>query len=435
MNVHRLIHRTPTVQPTLRGELSRTHLGVALAAVFMAGLTVTVVCLWTLSAYAEQNLNLISRSIAYTVEAAVVFDDAVAAEEVLQVIASVEEVSSATVYNRQGMRLALWERPEAGAFHSLEAQMARWLLSGSYVQAVMHDGVKVGEVHLQGSGGRLFAFLVTGLSGMLICLLLTAYGAFYLSRMMVGRIAGPLDHLARVAYAVRRDRDFGQRVPPAPIAEIDELGKDFNALLDELEAWQKHLQSENASLAYRANHDSLTGLPNRAYFVAHLQRVLHDLEVLGGRAAVMFIDCDRFKTINDELGHAAGDVVLTNIATRVRSRLREHDLVARLGGDEFAVLLVNVASAEDALRIADDILDSMGAPIALPDAGRVVTSLTIGIALYPEHASTPEALMHCADIAMYHAKREARGTRRLAHPSDLPLPNEEQEISRVVDQS
>ena len=414
--------------------MSRTHLGVALAAVFMAGLTVTVVCLWTLSAYAENNLNLISRSIAYTVEAAVVFNDSIAAEEVLQVIASVEEVSSATVYNQQGMRLARWARPVNSHFQGVEDHIVHWLLSEGYVQPVVHDGVKVGEVHLQGSGGRLLAFLVAGVVGMLICMLLTALGAFYLSRRMVGRIAGPLDQLARVAHAVRVDRDFGRRVPPARIEEINELGEDFNALLDELEAWQIHWQSENATLAYRAAHDDLTGLPNRAYFVERLQGVLQELATRGGRAAVLFIDCDRFKSINDELGHAAGDEVLMNIAGRIRSGLREQDLVARLGGDEFAVLLVDLRSDADALLIADGILDRMGPPIGLPDGGRVITSLTIGIALYPEHASTPESLMHSADTAMYHAKREARGTRRLAHPSDEQPQTEEQEITRVVNQ-
>jgi diguanylate cyclase (GGDEF)-like protein len=114
--------------------------------------------------------------------------------------------------------------------------------------------------------------------------------------------------------------------------------------------------------------------------------------------------------------------------------LREQDLVARLGGDEFAVLLIDLHSDADALLIADDILERMEPPIALPDGSRIVTSLTIGIALYPEHASTPESLMHSADIAMYHAKRQARGTRRLAHPFDEQPQKEEQEIIRVVDQ-
>jgi diguanylate cyclase (GGDEF)-like protein len=278
----------------------------------------------------------------------------------------------------------------------------------------VHDGEKIGEVHLHGSGGRLLAFLIKGLACMLAALLLTALGAFYLSQRLVLRIAGPLDRLTEVAHAARSERDFAQRVLPVPIAELDDLGDDFNALLSELETWQAHLENENASLAHRANHDSLTHLPNRAFFEGRLSRALRDIAAHGEHAAVLFIDSDRFKSINDQLGHAAGDTVLMNIATRIRSQLREHDLVARLGGDEFAVLLAPLVDSADATRIADDILASMDAPILLADGTRIHTSLTIGIALYPEHAQTPEALLHCADTAMYCAKREARGTRRLA---------------------
>lgn len=111
---------------------------------------------------------------------------------------------------------------------------------------------------------------------------------------------------------------------------------------------------------------------------------------------MLFIDSDRFKEINDRLGHAAGDTVLVNIAMRIRGQLRESDLVARLGGDEFAVLLAPLASGADALRIADNIIASMQAPIRLSDGSTVSTSLTIGIALYPEHADTPAALLHDA---------------------------------------
>lgn len=148
--------------------------------------------------------------------------------------------------------------------------------------------------------------------------------------------------------------------------------------------------------------------------------------------AVLFIDSDRFKEINDRLGHAAGDTVLVNIAMRIRGQLRESDLVARLGGDEFAVLLAPLASGADALRIADNIIASMQAPIRLSDGSTVSTSLTIGIALYPEHADTPAALLHDADMAMYIAKRQARGSRRLAELNDPRILQEEKEIDSAT---
>jgi diguanylate cyclase (GGDEF)-like protein len=208
-------------------------------------------------------------------------------------------------------------------------------------------------------------------------------------------------------------------VPPAAIAELDNLGNDFNALLDELESWQTHLQSENETLAHQASHDSLTGLPNRAFFEGRLIRALRNANKLNEQVAVLFLDSDRFKEINDGFGHAAGDAVLVAVANRVRAQLREDDLVARLGGDEFAVLLTPLHKIEDAEWIADKIITSMEVPIPLPGSIQVLTSLSIGIAVYPDHGATPGALLNAADAAMYQAKRLSRGAQHTAgseHP-------------------
>jgi diguanylate cyclase (GGDEF)-like protein len=209
-------------------------------------------------------------------------------------------------------------------------------------------------------------------------------------------------------------------VPPATIAELDNLGNDFNALLDELESWQTHLQNENETLAHKASHDSLTGLPNRGFFEGRLMRALRNADKHDERVAVLFLDSDRFKVINDNFGHAAGDAVLVAVANRVRAQLREDDLVARLGGDEFAVLLTPLHKTEDAEWIAEKILASMDVPIPLPGNTHVLTSLSIGIAVYPEHGATPGALLSAADAAMYTAKRLSRGAQHTAgseHPA------------------
>jgi diguanylate cyclase (GGDEF)-like protein len=243
--------------------------------------------------------------------------------------------------------------------------------------------------------------------------------ALYLARRQLRAITGPLRSLAFVAHAARSERAFDQRVPPAAIAELDNLGNDFNALLDELESWQTHLQSENETLAHQASHDSLTGLPNRAFFEGRLIRALRNANKLNEQVAVLFLDSDRFKEINDGFGHAAGDAVLVAVANRVRAQLREEDLVARLGGDEFAVLLTPLHRIEDAEWIADKIIASMEVPIPLPGNIQVLTSLSIGIAVYPDHGTTPGALLNAADAAMYQAKRLSRGAQHTAgaeHP-------------------
>ena len=410
----------PQRRRRLRSVLRRGHLGVALVAVTLASASMTLLGVLALKVYADHNLHLIARSINYTVEAAVVFDDPGAATEALALIASTEAVAEARVYTADGELLAQWQRPENGLLSRVEMLLADSLLEQPITVPVLHQGREVGRVVLRGHGANMLRFLLSGLLGVLLCTALSAWSALYLSRRLLGGITGPLQQLAQVAHAARRERAFDRRVPPAHIAELDSLGNDFNALLDELESWQSHLQNENETLAHQASHDSLTNLPNRAYFEARLTRTLRSLNKTRDKAAVLFLDSDRFKGINDAYGHAAGDAVLVAVATRIRAQLREDDVVARLGGDEFAILLTPLHKVEDAQRIAEKIIASMLEPILLPGQACVVTSLSIGIAVYPEHGASAQELLCAADSAMYQAKRLTRGGQHVAeseHPA------------------
>lgn len=402
---------TPRIRPTLGSVIGRGHLIVALVAIAMASVSLTLLGVLALRVYADHNLHLIARSINYTVEAAVVFDDSAAATEALALIANTEEVAEAQVFNEHGRLLARWQRPETGLLSDLEMHIAKAFLEKPISLPIIHQGRTIGSILLAGHGGSLLRFLLSGLAGIILCTAVSAWMALYLARRQLRAITGPLRYLAEVAHAARSERALDRRVPPAAIAELDNLGNDFNALLAELESWQTHLQSENESLAHQASHDSLTGLPNRAYFEGRLIRALRNASKLDEQVAVLYLDSDRFKGINDNFGHAAGDAVLTAVATRVRAQLREDDLVARLGGDEFAVLLSPLHKLEDAEMIAEKIIASMEMPIQLPGNASVLTSLSIGIAVYPDHGATPGALLHAADAAMYQAKRLARGGR------------------------
>lgn len=416
--------RAPKNRRRLRSVLRRGHLGVALVAVTLASASMTLLGVLALKVYADHNLHLIARSINYTVEAAVVFDDPGAATEALALIASTEAVAEARVYTADGDLLAQWQRPENGLLSRVEMLLADSLLEQPITVPILHQGREVGRVVLRGHGANMLRFLLSGLLGVVLCTALSAWSALYLSRRLLGGITGPLQQLAQVAHAARRERAFDRRVPPAHIAELDSLGNDFNALLDELESWQSHLQNENETLAHQASHDSLTNLPNRAYFETRLTRTLRSLNKTRDKAAVLFLDSDRFKGINDAYGHAAGDAVLVAVATRIRAQLREDDVVARLGGDEFAILLTPLHKIEDAQRIADKIIASMLEPILLPGQVCVVTSLSIGIAVYPEHGASAQELLSAADSAMYQAKRLDRGGQHVAeseHPANTVI--------------
>ncbi|CQD31648.1 diguanylate cyclase domain-containing protein [Yersinia mollaretii] len=415
-------HHNATKLPTLGRVLGRIHLTVVLVSVTTAGIFLTLAALFALRVYADHNLHLIARSISYTTEAAVVFGDKVAANESLSLIAANEEVAEAKILDVNGREMASWTQPDDGPMHYLEQNVARWALPQPVVLPMVHAGNEIGTIVIVGHGGSLLRFLLQGLAGLLACLLLSTVVALVLSRRMLFGIIGSLNQITDVAHNVSRNRSFGQRVPSAKIAELNELSSDFNGLLEELEVWQEHLTQEHDSLAHRAAHDSLTGLANRAFFEGRLSRTLSDCKP-SEHAAVLFLDGDRFKEINDNYGHAAGDVVLTTIADRIRALLRETDLVARLGGDEFAVLLAPIHKTDDVLLIASNIIESMSQPIVLADGREITTSLSIGIAIYPDHAQTPEALLQRADEAMYQAKKniQSGGGRVIAHLSDTPL--------------
>jgi diguanylate cyclase (GGDEF)-like protein/PAS domain S-box-containing protein len=170
---------------------------------------------------------------------------------------------------------------------------------------------------------------------------------------------------------------------------------------------QKRAEQE---LRYLANFDTLTNLPNRALLAERLSRAIVRARREDTRIAVLFLDLDRFKDINDSLGHAAGDRILRAAAVRLQQTVGEQHTVARLGGDEFTVVLENLPSTDDGDRVAREIIMSFEAPLVLDDRQEIAISPSIGISLYPDNAQVPTELLKQADTAMYQAKAAGRRT-------------------------
>ena len=163
--------------------------------------------------------------------------------------------------------------------------------------------------------------------------------------------------------------------------------------------------------AFIALHDTLTQLPNRHFLMEQLSQVLSLARRRHGRAAVLFVNLDHFKTVNDSLGHHAGDQLLRNVAERLRQGVRDADVVARLGGDEFVVVLTDVQSQDDVAMVADKLLASMHGVFTV-DQLPLTISPSIGISLFPDHGGSADVLLRCADAAMHHAKESGRGNRQ-----------------------
>jgi len=174
-------------------------------------------------------------------------------------------------------------------------------------------------------------------------------------------------------------------------------------------------KAQEARIEHLAYHDSLTGLPNRAMLMDRLAQALSQAQRLDQQVAVLFIDLDRFKLVNDSLGHAVGDRLLQEIARRLKATLRENDTVARVGGDEFQVVVCNVAGSVDAARIAEKLMRTLGEPFTLEDQELHVTA-SLGVSLFPRDGASGELLLKYADTALYEAKGEGRNAYRFFSP-------------------
>lgn len=169
-------------------------------------------------------------------------------------------------------------------------------------------------------------------------------------------------------------------------------------------------------IRFLAMHDALTGLPNRVQFHQHLERAVSRAKRHGNMMAVLCLDLDRFKDVNDTLGHATGDALLEEVAARLKESVREVDLVGRLGGDEFAIIAEEIDTPEDAMRVARRVCNALGAGYQV-NGHEVTTSASVGIALGPVEGEPVEVLMKNADLALYRAKDDGRNTFRFFEPA------------------
>jgi diguanylate cyclase (GGDEF)-like protein len=172
-----------------------------------------------------------------------------------------------------------------------------------------------------------------------------------------------------------------------------------------------------AQIQHMALHDALTGLPNRVYLKDFLGRAVKNGRATKSGVAVLLLDLDHFKEVNDSMGHHAGDQLLESVSRRLKNCVRESDFVARLGGDEFVLVLPAVSGELSARQIAIMVLTAISAPICIQDR-QLRVGASIGVAQFPQNGRTPEDLLRAADAAMYEAKAKGRGQYCFSNQAD-----------------
>jgi len=242
-----------------------------------------------------------------------------------------------------------------------------------------------------------------GLLG-LLCIAATVVGSVLIAR----NISRPIRSLAQAALRIQA----GDYASAVPVQGRGEIGA-FAATFDHMQEAIAQRETEIRRLAYQ---DPLTDLPNRALFLQVLERAIDDCGRAGHAFSVLLMDLDRFRFVNDTLGHHAGDRVLIEVATRLRSTLSQQDVLARLGGDEFAVLLSPQQRLESP-ALAAEMLRCLQQPVLIDGQGLDV-GVSIGIAHFPRHGTDAVTLLRRADVAMYVAKREHKGVEEYDHRID-----------------
>jgi diguanylate cyclase (GGDEF)-like protein len=237
------------------------------------------------------------------------------------------------------------------------------------------------------------------------------------SALLVLSISLPVRRLT-AATRLLASGDRSARAPRGGSAEIDELAASFNTMADRISQAEADLRAQQAELErhvaertqqlhHLAHHDPLTQLPNRRQLAGRLAGALARARQTGRRVALLFVDMDNFKSLNDTLGHNFGDRVLQGIAERLQTAAGANSLVARLGGDEFTLLIEDVRTVEEVERRAAALVATLQQPLTI-EGRALATTASVGASLFPDHADDPEGLLRAADVALFSAKELGR---------------------------
>ncbi|TDY80390.1 UNVERIFIED_ORG: diguanylate cyclase (GGDEF)-like protein [Pantoea allii] len=387
---------------SIRNKLRKISTINAAVILLLCWLLLSSTSLLFIKNYEKRNLELIGATLSTTLTAATVFSDSYDAHNKIARLGNEGMYASAKLVTKDQIVLVNWhaQQEQTGWYSRL---LREWIYLKPLNVSIIHSDIAVGTLTLEGTVTGAVSFIRYSFmiltSGMLCVLIISLLLSEFLHRGMLAT----LRNITSSIHYVIHSGDFSLRIPESTTSEFQLFSDDLNSLLREMQSLKASLMRDNRSLAAKALEDPLTGLANRSAFAAHLSRLL-DQQYAEERFALLFLDGDRFKSINDNWGHAAGDEVLKAIATRLLSLASEQDLVARLGGDEFAMLVSSQVSEEQLQQLMQDIHDLIMEKIILAEGTPINTSVTIGYA-WSQHGDTVESILERADMNMYKNKR------------------------------
>lgn len=357
--------------------------------------------------------------------AALTFNDPNAAEQTLNTLKNTDDIVGAVLFDSNHQRFSSYQRDDITLPLSPPEGKEGSVAGTLFVQVpVQLDGEQIGNILLLSELSNWQQQQLYRMAIVLGLFLFSLLVAMFLSNVAQQIITRPILNLAGIARRITDTRDYDLRAEKLSNDEIGSLADDFNQMLDQIQQTEKELRDVQSQLEDKVNertsellelteqlehqayHDTLTGLANRATFDTNLKAAINYASRRELKLAVMFLDLDRFKSINDTLGHAVGDKLLIEMADRLNHCLRQSDTLARLGGDEFALLLPD-SSPNAAAEVATKVIEAIKQPIHVEGYNLQVTT-SIGISIFPDNGVDASSILKNADTAMYSSKEAGR---------------------------
>lgn len=361
-----------------------------------------------------QRISVMSKLIGTHVNAALTFEDTSTALRLLRSMAAEPDIQLAQIYTRKGELFASFQSPvwqqsipsQQPYIHLNQTDSVGYEFSQQALHltsAIELDGETIGHLYLRVSLQTLSTQVLYYLAGTSVVLLVLLLAIYLISSRLHQRISDPIRTLLKGMKTISEKQDYQLRIPQSDNDEIGSLITGFNEMIAEIE----HKTQEVEQHAF---YDALTGLANRRLLLRQLQQEVQRCARHQSAGALLYLDLDHFKYINDSLGHIAGDQLLASVAKRLSATIRRTDTAARVGGDEFVAIISDIprcSIANNALAVAESIRTAICAPHMLDDR-TLHTSPSIGITIFDEGNDNPHEIVKQADLAMYRAKEEGR---------------------------
>ena len=390
------------------------------------------------------NLRTMADIIAANSSAALLFGDTLAGEENLGFLEAQEHIEAVEILGLDGSEFVSYRKESTGHAHPRKPDFGtnNILFRDNHIELfsnITHEGEIIGVVYIRSDTKAVRERLIWFLGIVCVVLLTSLLVTLMLSAQMQRIITDPLLRLSAIARQISIEKNYSLRVIGKGKDELGNLVVDFNKMLDEIQLRDNELKDHKTQLEdrvtqrtreleesnnqlsqskrqaetvakrmeYHAHHDDLTGLPNRILLNDRINTELAHARRQKSMMALLFLDLDRFKLINDSLGHAIGDQLLRVISRRLKNCVRDEDTIARLGGDEFMILLPRITSSSDAGRVGRKITEALVEPVSC-NGHEIHITTSIGISIYPFDSTDVETLIKNADISMYRAKELGR---------------------------